>query len=66
MAKVLFKDKLGNKIVEEKSGAIGLKNDKGIYCIRKDFQEFIKENKLGNKIRLKKGGSLWIHNEFLD
>ena len=66
MVKVLFKDKLGNKIVEEKSGAIGLKNDKGIYCREKDFQEFITENKLGNKIRLRKGGSLWAHNDFLN
>lgn len=63
--KILFKDMLGNKIVEEKSGAIGLKNKKGVYCRRKDFEEFIKENKLGNKIRLKKGGMLWVHNNFL-
>jgi len=62
--KILFKDMLGNKIVEE-SGGIGLKNDKGIYCREKDFKEFIKENKLGNKIRLKKGGMLWVHNNFL-
>lgn len=63
--KTLFKDKLGNKIVEKASGDIGLRNPEGKFCIEKDFREFIKENKLGNKIRLRKGGELWIHDDFL-
>lgn len=66
MKTILFKDKLGNKIIQEKDGGIGLKNPSGKYCSKKDFREVIKENKLGNKIKLKKGGMLWVHNDFLE
>jgi len=63
--RVLFKDKLGNRIIESKDGSVGLINKEGAVCKLKDFKEVVKENKLGNKIRFKSGGNLWLHDEFL-
>lgn len=63
--KVLYKDKLGNKIVEKSNGGIGLKNKKGKFCRHSDFKSFVKEHKLGNKIRFREGGNIWVHNNFL-
>lgn len=67
MVRVIFKDKYGNKLVEDRrSGKIGVKNRDDKYVTTHDINEFIKENRLGNKIRLKKGGMLWVHNELLN
>ena len=63
--KILFKDQLGNRIIERSNGDIGLKNREGEYCRDIDFREFVKEHKLGNKIRFREGENLWVHNNFL-
>jgi len=48
--KVLYKDKLGNKIVEREEG-IGLQNKEGVFTIEKDFKDFVKEHKLTEDIK---------------
>lgn len=65
MVKVLFKDNLGNRIVESRNKGIGLQNVEGKYCIGKDFRDFVKEHKLTKDIKFKKSGDVWISNKLL-
>lgn len=63
--KILFKDKLGNKIVEESSGAVGLTNAKGGYCSKKELKGYIKEQQLGDRLKFE-GERLLINRRYFD
>ncbi len=63
--RILFKDKLGNRIVEKQGGGIGLENSSGKLTILHDFKDFVKEHRLGKEIRFHKKGNLWASNKFL-
>jgi len=63
--RTLYKDKLGNRIVEREDKGIGLQNAEGIFTRQSDFKEFIKEHNLKKDIKFMKGGDLWISNKLL-
>jgi len=65
MAKILYKDKVGNQLVERRDGAIGLRNKSKKMVMPSEFKSWVKEHNFGKNIKFKKDGSLWISNKIL-